>query len=195
MADILEFPQQSDDEEYSNDGGGSEYESPRQLSRRTIMRQASIVQRRIKKAEEEYKHWDEEARSHEQKKNTCMVLLVVTIGNDAATIFANLVSFGLLGLLTAPVPGILRAIVATTEREVKPERLLRAVLVMGLKMIPAINMLPSTTFLMVVDLVEANTDLEMAKNKKEAKEKEVKQLKNKHRQIATMMRSISQRAA
>ena len=183
MGDILEFPQRTDNEEYDDEEGGGAYESPRQLSRRVIMRKASVIQRRLKKAEDEHKHWDDGARAHDQKKNTCMVLLVVAVGNDAATIFANLVSFGLLGMLTAPVPGILRAIVATTEREVKPERLLRSVLVMGLKMIPAINVLPATTFLMVVDLAEAQTDLEMAKNKREAKEKEIKKLNSELRQL------------
>lgn len=177
-----EIPQQTDD----NSGDGDT--SAQNLSQRALRRQLSTLWKRLEKARKRLKHWEEEARAHEQKRNTCMVLLVVAIGNDAVTIFADLVSFGLLGIITAPVPGILRAIVATTEREQKPERLLRAILVMMLKAIPAINALPATTFLMVVDLTEANADLDMAKNKKESKEKEIKKLGREFNQVARYVR-------
>lgn len=162
MADILEFPQQTDEEE-----------SSRQLSRRVIAGRLSRLEKQRREAEKKQAHFKDEARSHEQKKNLCSVLVAVAIANDGATIFADVVSFGLLGSLTAPVPGILRFMVSAYEREQKPERLLRTIAVMGLKAIPAINALPATTFLMVTDLVEATADMELAKSKMESEEKKI----------------------
>jgi|GEM_PF-3013928 len=208
MAPIIDFsdyqPSQTDDgdqgAETANDTAASagydeQQDDGSRSMTRALMRRAQVLGKEIKKAEEQQKHWQDEARAHEQKKNVCMVLLIVAIGNDAATIFADLVSFGLLGSLTAPVPGLLRFIVSGYEREQKPDRLLRMFLVMGLKAIPAINVLPSTTFLMVVDLTEASTDLEMAKNKEEAEGKKIKKLKNEQRQLSNQMRARTSRAA
>lgn len=182
MGEILEFPRQFEDEE---DTSGP---AP---SAQVFQRRAQEVSEQIKETADEQKHWQDEARAHEQKKNTCMALLVVAVGNDLATAFADLVSFGTLGILTAPVPGILRFIVASTEREQKPERLLRTVIAMALKTIPALNILPSTTFLMVVDLAEAQADLDMAKNKEGALGKKLAKLKNQHRQLFTRQRAAA----
>lgn len=182
VVEFQEIPQQTDEDDEEQDN------SAQNLSQNALRRQLSLTWKKLEKARERLKYWEEEARAHEQKRDMCKVLLAPAIANDAVTAGINVVSFGLLGIITAPVPGILRAIVATTEREQKPERLLRVILVMMLKAIPAINTLPATTFLMIVDLVEASTDLEMAKNKKESKEKEIKQLAREFNQIAKYIR-------
>ncbi|MBI4599707.1 hypothetical protein HY732_02175 [Candidatus Uhrbacteria bacterium] len=157
--------------------------SSSQSSRRQIIQHMSVVEKQIREAEKKQNQFKDEARAHEQKKNLCSVLVGVAIANDGMTVLADVVSFGMLGSLTAPTPGILRFMVSAYEREQKPERLLRTVAVMGLKAIPVINVLPATTFLMVTDLVEASADMDMARNKKEAQEKKIKILQNELRQL------------
>lgn len=180
MGEILEFPQQLDQEQ-GNDTTSSGSSS--QSSRRKIIRRMSVVEKQIREAGKQHAHFKDEVRAHEQKKNLCMGLVGVAIANDGATIFADITSFGLLGSLTAPIPGILRFMVSAYEREQKPERLLRTVVVMGLKAIPVINVLPATTFLIVTDLFEATADMELAKNKMEGEEKKVKKLSGVLRQL------------
>ena len=188
MAEILEFPQQMDQEQEDD---GIDSGSSSQSSRRQVIRRMSVVEKQIREAEKKHASYKDDARSHEQKKNLCTALVGVAIANDGATILADSMSFGLLGSLTAPVPGILRFMVSAYEREVKPERLLRTIAVMGLKAIPVINVLPATTFLMVTDLAEATADMELAKNKMQGEEKKVKKLNG----VLHQLRVSAQQAA
>jgi hypothetical protein len=178
MADIIEFPQQMspDDQDASVPPQG-------QSPRRAIIRQMGAVEKQLRHAKEEETRFRDEARAHEQKKNICSMLVGVAIANDGMTIVADAVSFGMLGSLTAPVPGILRFMVSAYEREQKPDRMFRTILVMGIKAIPAINVLPATTFLMITDLAEADADMNSARNKQQGEEKKIKKLSGELRQL------------
>ncbi len=189
MEDTSESPQQMEPEQESGDAGSP---SSSQSAHRQIIQRMGAVHKQLREAEKQQAHFKDEVRAHEQKKNLCSVLVGVAIANDGATIAADVFSFGTLGLLTAPVPGILRFMVSAYEREVKPERLLRTIAVMGLKAIPVINVLPATTFLMVTDLVEATADMELAKNKQQGEEKKIKKLSGVLRQLRV---SAQQQAA
>lgn len=162
----------TDQEPQEQEQGGDEQRSS--LMRAVFAQRIQRRRREEKKLAKELDHWKEELAANERKRGTCMLLLIVAMGDDAIDFLGALFSFGLLQSVTFPVPGIIRMMVAVHEREPRPDRFLRTVAAMALEAIPLINLLPTTTVNLVIDLVEATWDADQAKNKVEELEKKIK---------------------
>ncbi|MEK7123133.1 MAG: hypothetical protein AAB855_04755, partial [Patescibacteria group bacterium] len=84
-------------------------------------------QKKIKQLKKEVEHWTEEREANEHKKTTCMVLMILALGDDVIDVVGALISLGILPSLTFPIPGMIRAMVAVHERTPKPDRLIRTI--------------------------------------------------------------------
>ncbi len=172
-----------------------EDESPNEnsslLARASIAMRAQRIQREIKKLTGEIDHWKEEADAQERKKQTCMVCLMVALGDDALDAIVDLISFGFLASLTFPVPGLIRVAIAAQERKPNTNSLFRSILAMGIKAIPIINALPITTINVILDFLDANNDAEHAKKERESREKKLKTLKGQLRQLGPILSRLA----
>lgn len=168
------------------------------LMRAVFAQRIQRSRREEQKLTKELDHWKDELAANERKKGTCILLLIVAVGDDTIDLLGALVSFGLLQSVTFPIPGIIRMMVAVHEREPRPDRFLRTVAAMALEAIPWINLLPTTTINLIIDLVEATWDADQAKNKVEDLEKKIKTLKQttsaQSRNAMQIARSMSQSA-
>lgn len=169
-------------------------DDPGILARAAIMMRVQRDSREIKKLAKELEHWKAEADANERKKAMCMALLVVALGDDVIDVFGALVSFGLIQSITFPIPGIIRMLVSSTEREQKPDRLIRAIGAMAIEAIPWINLLPTTTINLIIDFIEAYYDSESAKNNVEKREKKIKSLQANIKQSGVALRNVPQAA-
>lgn len=169
-------------------------DNPGILARAAIMMRVQRDSRELKKLAKELEHWKAEADANERKKSMCMALFVVALGDDVIDVLGALVSFGLLQSITFPIPGIIRMLVSSTEREQKPDRLIRAIGAMAIEAIPWINLLPTTTINLIIDFLEAYYDAESAKNNVEKREKKIKSLQTNIKQSGFAMRNIPQAA-
>lgn len=161
---------------------GIQQEQEEQQQQTMLARAAALMrsrknQEKIKKLSKERDEWKEKADANENKKSLCFALMTLALLDDISDVFLAGVSFGLLQSITFFIPGLIRGLVSLTERDQKPDRLLRAILAMTIEAIPYINLLPTTTINLVIDWAEAYYDAEQAKNKVERLEKEIKTLK------------------
>lgn len=166
-------------------------EDPGILARAAIMMRVRKKQRGFQKISDELEHWKEETEAQERKKSTCMALLILALGDDFIDVIGAAVSFGLIQSITFPVPGIIRMLVSATEREQKPERLLRAIFAMTIEAIPWLNLLPTTTVNLLIDFLEAYYDAENAKNNVERLKKELRALIGSIKVDARVLRQIT----
>lgn len=175
IAPTLDTEQEPQEQEQEQEQEGSEQRS-------SLMRAvfAQRIQRNRKKEQEltkELEQWKEDLAANERKRGICMMLLIVAVGDDVIDVVGGLVSFGLLSSVTFPIPGIIRMMVAVHEREPRPDRFLRTVAAMAIEAIPWLNLLPTTTINLIIDLIESSYDADQAKNKVEELEKKIKALK------------------
>ncbi|MBI4253402.1 hypothetical protein HY623_04505 [Candidatus Uhrbacteria bacterium] len=186
----------TDEEQQAQERGGGEQHGA--LVRAIFAQRLGQNKREEQKLTKELEHWKEELAAQERKKGTCMILLIVAMGDDVIDVLGALVSFGLLSSVTFPIPGIIRMMVAIHEREPRPDRLLRTVAAMAIEAIPLLNLLPTTTINLIIDLIEASWDGDQAKNKVEDLEKKIKTLKQttgaQTRNAMQIMRGMSQSA-
>lgn len=194
IAPAIDIEQEPQEQEQEQEGG----EQRSSLLRAVF---AQRIQRNRKKEQEltkELEQWKEDLAAHERKRGTCMMLLIVAMGDDVIDVAGALVSFGLLNSVTFPIPGIIRMMVAVHEREPRPDRFLRTVAAMAAEAIPWINLLPTTTINLIIDLIEASYDADQAKNKVEDLEKKIKTLKQtanaQSRNAASTFRAMAQSA-
>lgn len=169
-------------------------EDPGLLARAAVMMRVQRDSREIKKLTKELEHWKAEAEANERKKSMCMALLIVAFGDDALDVVGFFASFGLLESVDFAIPGFIRMFVSTTERTQKPDRLLRAILAMAIEAIPFLNVLPTTTINLLIDLIEAIHDADSAKENVEKREKAIKSLKANAKQSGQTIRHIPQAA-
>lgn len=178
MDDISDFRQERLDRELDATDKQEEQEEQEQHGMRATitMRKQQHIRKEIQRLKKEIQYWQEEAGANGKKKNTCIVMMVLALGDDVIDVIAALVSFGFLPTVTFPIPGFIRMIVAIHERQPRPDRMIRTVGAMILEAIPGLNLLPTTTANLSVDLVEAVYDEEHAKKEITKREQQIKKL-------------------
>lgn len=159
-----------------------EQERHRMVLRATLAMRSRKNQREIKRLTQEMEEAQSQADANENKQRMCFFLMIVALADDISDVALASISFGLLQGIIFFIPGIIRAMVSVTERDHKPDRLLRAILAMAIEAIPYVNLLPTTTINLVIDWAEAYYDAEQAKNKVTDLEKRIKTLKQGVRQ-------------
>ncbi len=175
MGDIIQFPTENDEQEEASFSDDS--------MRRGMMMSARRIEREIKKNTAEREHWKAESEANNRKKLTCMACLIVALGDDVIDVIGALVSFGLLESVTFFIPGMLRMFIAAQERTPSQDSFMRSILAMAIEAIPVINVLPTTTINVIIDLVQAEMERAHAQNEFEKREKTIKKLNGQIRQL------------
>lgn len=170
MGDILQFPSMDDEQDIAQQRG--------------MMMSARRIQKELKKNTKEREHWKAESEANDKKKLTCMVCLIVALGDDAIDVIAALVSFGMLESVTFFIPGLLRMFIAANERTPSQDSFMRSILAMAIEAIPIINVLPTTTINVIIDLVQAEMERAHAQNEFEKRDKKIKSLASEMRQLS-----------
>ena len=165
-----------DESEYSEDDSSI-------LARASLAMRDQRLRKALKQQEAELKKWKENAEADGRKKQTCMVCLIVALGDDIFDVFGALASFGLLESITFPIPGMIRFFIASQEREPNPDSFMRSIIAMAIEAIPVINVLPTTTINVIIDLIQTIQEEDKAKKEVEKCEKKIKALNGQIRQL------------
>lgn len=179
-----------DESFFSNEQEEEAGQQQSMMARVAIMMRIRKTREKIKQKQKEREQAQEELDAQEQKKMTCFGLMTLAISDDLSDVFIAAGSFGLLQSITFFIPVLIRFIVATKEREQRPDRWLRAILAAVIEAIPYVNLLPSTTINLIIDWGEAFWDAEQAKKKVESLEKEIKSLQQSDQQMGRSMSRI-----